>query len=609
MKVREGFVFGFVLRSVRGRDFSELSEDIETVPKESVFHRNKFILWNMEDLQPISDTEQAAFCVELARRLNMLRKQDHLCDITLMTKDDKEFKAHRNVLSAASPFFCKLLQSDMKENREGIVRFEEISGAVMEDVLQFFYTGSVEVTQENSEDLIAAANYFLIPGLKTVSGRFIERQMSKLNCISTFYFAEVYQCDELTTNTRKFIHANFASVAKMDEFLNLEAKEVERWISSDEISVAVEADVFKIVLKWVEQKKSERKASFEQLFRHVRLAFLSRDFLFYVVTNELVEENADCLKLISKAIKLTGLSVEENLPQSPRKGLESRAIVACGGKYTFCYLPEKDEWKRLADGLSERNHGSEMISFCDELYVFPPDGKAERYDPVVNGWCTLDLSTTRSTKVAVVRGEIYAIEVNTSMKKSTVKRYDVERCSWQTVLSSGEGCREDSCVVAAGNHLYVCGGRLGIVRFSKAERFDTVENKWEEIANMQQKRGNAFGVATEGKIFLAGGIQRFSRLKTCEMHNIPTNEWQFIGSLNALHSYGSMVCLKGTLYVLGGTSADHLNVECYDPSEKKWIKKTTIPVKMISKDNDDTFTGCVLKLSKGVLDKLHVVME
>ena len=82
----------------------------------------------MEDLQPITDADQAAFCVELAKRLNMLRRQDCLCDITLITKDDKEFKAHRNILSAASPFFCKLLQSDMKENREGIVRFKEISG-------------------------------------------------------------------------------------------------------------------------------------------------------------------------------------------------------------------------------------------------------------------------------------------------------------------------------------------------------------------------------------------------------------------------------------------------------------------------------------------------
>ena len=124
----------------------------------------------MEDLQAISDTEQTAFCVELAKRLNMQRRQDHLCDITLMTKDGKEFKAHRNVLSAVSPFFSRLLQSNMEENREGIVRFEEISGAVMEDVLEFIYAGSVEVTEENSKDLIASANYLLIPGLKNLSG-------------------------------------------------------------------------------------------------------------------------------------------------------------------------------------------------------------------------------------------------------------------------------------------------------------------------------------------------------------------------------------------------------------------------------------------------------
>jgi len=293
-------------------------------------------------------------------------------------------------------------------------------------------------------------------------------------------------------------------------------------------------------------------------------------------------------------------------------GWSTRAIVACGGKYTFCYLPEKEEWKRLADGLSERDHFTKMLRYRDQLYTFPSAGKGERYDPVVNGWSTLDLSTTRSTKVAVVRGKIFAIEVNTSTEKSTIKRYKVERCSWQTVLSSHEGCRDHSCVVAAGNHLYVCGGFLAGESFSKAERFDTVENKWEEIANMRHKRGYAFGVATEGKIFLAGGTVNRSWSTTCEMYNISTNVWQFIGSLNVARADGSMMCLKGTLYVLGGVSVhgrNNLNVECYDPTENKWIKKTTIPLKMISEDNKDTFTGCVLKLSKGVLDKLDVIKE
>ena len=536
--------------------------------------------------------------------------------MSLATKDGKEFKAHRNVLSAASPFFFKLFQSDMKENREGIVRFEEISGAVMEDVLEFIYTGSVEVTQENCKDLIAASNYLLIQSLKTVSERFLERQISESNCISTFYFAEMYQCDELMTNTRNFIHANFATVAELDEFLNLEAKQVESWISSDEISVAVEADVFKIVLKWIEQNKSERKASFKQLFRHVRLVFLSRDFFNDVVTNELVRENSDCFKLISDAVKLTSFTCEGDLPQSPRKGLESRAIVACGGKYTLCYLPEKDEWKRLADGLSKKSQFTQMINYRDQLFAFSSDVKAERYDPVFDCWSTLDhlkLPREHPAKVAVVRGEIYSLEIDTSSKQSTIKRFNVERCSWQTVLSSHEGCREASCVVAVGNHLYVCGGSLDSGFVTKAERFDTVESKWEEIASMQQGRTWAFGVTTEGKIFVAGGRGYWqSFLKTCDMYNIFTNEWQFIGSLNVPREDCRMMCLKGTLYVLGGTDDQYqskLSVECYDPTEDKWIEKTTIPVQMICEGNEDMFTGCVLKLSKGKLDKLDVVKK
>ena len=146
----------------------------------------------------------------------------------------------------------------------------------------------------------------------------------------------------------------------------------------------------------------------------MRLVFISRDFLNDVVTNELVRENSDCLKLISDAIKLTSFTCEGDLPQSPRKGLESRAIVTCGGKYTFCYLPEKDEWKRLADGLSERSKFTQMINYRDQLFAFSPFVKAERYDPMFDCWSTLDHLQLPSypgtlARVTVVRGEIYSI--------------------------------------------------------------------------------------------------------------------------------------------------------------------------------------------------------
>ena len=415
----------------------------------------------MEDIQPISAAEQGPFCVELMKRLNIHRKQEYLCDITLVSIDNIEFKAHRNVLSAASPYFDKLLQSNMKENREGIVRFEEISGSVLKDVLEFIYSGTVDVTQENAEKLIAAGNYLIIPGLKTASGRFLERKMSHINCISTFYLAEKYECDELITNSRLFIHENIVSVAKLDEFLLLQAKEIERWISSDEITVNEEADVFKIILDWVNHKKSERKTAFEELFGHVRLSFLSRDYLEDVVTNELVRENSACVKLVmDAAMKMATFVDEDHLPQLPRKGQETRVIVARGGKYTFCYIPEEDLWKRLPDGLKDKNANSnQMIKFRDQLFIFGGYEDTERYDPAFNVWSELNLYRD-SAKLVVLKGEIYAVEVCNFNTKTTIKKYNVKRCTWETLISSCEGCRENACVIAAGSHLYLFGGNI-----------------------------------------------------------------------------------------------------------------------------------------------------
>ena len=346
----------------------------------------------MEDLLPITETGQASFCVELTKRLNMQRKQGHLCDLTLVTKEGKELMAHSNVLSAVRLFFHKLLQSDMKESHERIVRLEEISGSVMEDVLDFIYTGTVEVTEENAEELVAAANYLLISSLKAISGRFLGQLMNHSNCISTFYLAEKYHCDELFTESKNFIQENFASVAFMDEFLSLESNEVERWLSSDEITVKVEADVFEIIVKWIKRNRSERIADLEKLFRVVRLHFLSRDYLIDVVTNELVQERPVCLKMGLDALKKTTFSIEGDQQQSPRKGVEISAIVACGGKYTFCYFPEKDQWKRLADSSSNKYGDFKVIRSRGQMYIFPSYyDDPESFNPVLNSWSTSDL--------------------------------------------------------------------------------------------------------------------------------------------------------------------------------------------------------------------------
>ena len=182
--------------------------------------------------------------------------------------------------------------------------------------MEFIYTGHLEIHDEQSaKDLVIAADYLLFVSLKTIAGRFFRERLTNSNCISTFYFAEKYHCEELVSGSRKFIHENFA----LDE----EAEEIERWISSDDICVAAEENVLKIIQKWIEQNESDRKLKFEELFRHVRLVLVSRDVLVVdVVTNQLVRDNYSCWKKVYDAIALVSFTSEDALINHREEGLE-----------------------------------------------------------------------------------------------------------------------------------------------------------------------------------------------------------------------------------------------------------------------------------------------
>ena len=122
------------------------------------------------------------------------------------------------------------------------------------------------------------------------------------------------------------------------------------WISSDEIDVSAEEDVFKIILAWIDHDRSVRKIFFAELFRHVRLIYVSRDFLRHdVVTNELVKDNNSCLTLVNAAINLLDSKNFESLSVPPRKSLETSVVVVNAGNNVLCYALRENSWCKLGE--------------------------------------------------------------------------------------------------------------------------------------------------------------------------------------------------------------------------------------------------------------------
>ena len=569
------------------------------------------------------------------------RENEHrdLCkDVTLVAENGKEFKAHMDVLSQASPFFERLFKSTMKESVEGVVRLEILTESQMVEILEFIYTGSIQIlTQEKAEELIELADYLCLESLKSVAQTFLEGNLSTSNCISYYYLAEKYMCEELMASSRKFIHLNFTTVAESEEFLKLPSHEVAKWISSEDIAISEEEDVFKILLKWINQARSQRCVKIGELFRHVRLTCMSRDFLVNdVVTNELVKETKECRDSVTGALKWVDRDTDCHVPrpQRPRKALESCVVVVCPVLKPldfFCYFPVKNDWCRLSGIEYPKEpyviHIKHVVTYRSQLFAITSDiYESQCYDPDMNRWYPAPWSKRDPNQVLIEKGKTletvvvvkdemcfisYFILRGYGTPPSKLCRYNLDSNSICSPLNWIN--RQHSCVIAFDTYIYAIGGTMLVgnessVR-SEAARFDTVENKWEKIADIQEARFYACGLATHEKIFIAAGVGKDSKqLKTCEVYNMLTDEWQFIASLTAPRNQGNMVLVNGTLYVLGGYRKLHVSsmVECYDQEKDQWNERTFIPAHEGLKYRSFTFKASSLKIFNGSLNVLKV---
>jgi len=579
--------------------------------------------------QPMISTDSPECCEELVVRLDILRKNESFCDVKVVVKD-KEFAAHKAVLAAASPFFLSLLVSDMRESKEHSIRIEleEATASVMENVLQYVYTGNVLVTEENAHNLVATADYLLLPGLKTLASRYLTENLKTENCVFNYYFADKYQCEELKGEARGMINLDFSAVMETEDFLSLDIKQVMEWVSSDDIIVNTEEEVFKGIVKWVSHNKSEREVDFPGLLHQVRLVSISHGFLLNeLVKEELVAKNSVlCLNFVLDAIRLIASATAGQVIQKPRKCLETHmdAIFVCGGKISLCYFPKRNLWYQLTNMAYDHDCSHNPAQCRDKVYI--PCSKSDNqgaclmefYIPTTNSYSTVKLGTT-FTCTTVLKGFLYATCEDFIWDRG-IYRYDPEK-NFCDKLKAQPTFRNKTCFVSDEQYLYTIGGTSSGQYRSTTERFDPSANEWEEVAPINQARSSAFGASMNGKVYIAGGRQKQGEISSCEVYNPVTNEWHLMASLREPRKCASMVHYEGSLYVLGGFKTVYqpwarnswsesvtLSVEKFHSEENEWIEKTVIPLDCIetSKEEDkakNQFKACFARLSKGVIDK------
>ena len=91
---------------------------------------------------------------------------NEFADVTLITDDKQQIKAHRNILSAASPVFKSIFQID-SNNASQVIFLMGIQHSEMESIMQFIYLGEARFNEERMSEFLTLSKNLEIKELST----------------------------------------------------------------------------------------------------------------------------------------------------------------------------------------------------------------------------------------------------------------------------------------------------------------------------------------------------------------------------------------------------------------------------------------------------------
>lgn len=122
---------------------------------------------------------------------------NHLSDVILQCKN-KEFPAHRFILSCRSSVFNRMFRAGMKENEEGRVIIEDMEPEVLEELLRFIYCTEVSTSiDEICSELFEAADRFDIEALKILCENEMIKKVDTENALEMYMQAELHEAELL----------------------------------------------------------------------------------------------------------------------------------------------------------------------------------------------------------------------------------------------------------------------------------------------------------------------------------------------------------------------------------------------------------------------------
>ncbi|KAM7378862.1 hypothetical protein PAMP_004457 [Pampus punctatissimus] len=524
--------------------------------------------------------------MEQPRMYQQTLLQDGLCDLLENDKfvdcvlkiQDKEFRCHRLVLAASSPFFKAMFLSDLEESKKREIVLKDVEPGVMGMILRYLYTSEINLTEQNVQDIFMVANMYQIPSIFSVCVSYLQEKLVLGNCLAIFRLGLLLDCPRLVLAARDFICERYQVVVRDQDFLQLAPSELAIIITSDALNVEREELVFESLMDWVRHDEKNRVKDLAELLHCVRFRLIPLDYFKekverhqYIRFSQEIKKDLDLVKDAHKG----------RLPKPKKPGSEG----AKGGEGS-----EEEEEEGYLPGILNNNPRFGMFEM-DLLLMISGTGTVA-YDPVGNECFVVSESTdipknhcslvTKQNQVFVVGGLLYNEENKDEPFSSYFLQFDPVSSEWLG-MPSQPNPRCLFGLTEAENSIFVVGGKElkeGEHALDSVMIYDRQSFKWGESDPLPYAVYGHGTVSHKGLVYVIGGKSESKKcMRRVCVYNPTKFEWKDLAPLKKARSLFGVTVHKDQIFVVTGVTDAGLtsSIEVYDIASNKWSEFTEFP--------------------------------
>ncbi|KAH7640173.1 actin-binding protein ipp-like protein [Dermatophagoides farinae] len=487
--------------------------------------------------------------------LNQYRKDLMFCDF--------ELRILSKILASASPYFETLFRNSgcFIENSNNYVDIKEVDNPeIMETVLNYIYTGDIEIDSHNVQEIVHVSSILQLTDLINYCAKFLEHNLQTFNCIGILCFSDSYGLSSLCFEAKCFIENNFAEIIKEDEFFELPANLFKSFLKSENLSIISEYQVLMGTIEWILHKPQERLQYLNEFIDIIRMPIISHSSIETLIEkcdHPVVAETLRCyMSNEERCLPDTNFGGYSSVRCKPRMA-SRRSIYLFGGQgsmntsrnwnsfHTLCLVEKYNFYTATWDmvkSLMYPRSGHCVVQLHNKLFV-------------IGGTCD---------SLILDAMEIYD---PTRDESSMGPRMNIPRSAFGACSFSD-------------SYIYVFGGLGGGGSF--IEEFNPFTNHWNVYDQMPSYRYGMQVIEHDGLIYIIGGVNSHEMITNTVMSYDPeTKKFFELAPLNqARESFAACVHNGNYIYVIGGRGPNNqvLNsVEQYNINEDKWSYVTELP--------------------------------